>query len=63
MGFAFAASSFFPALLLAIWWRRCTKWGAMAAMVTGFVVMLGDAIFGGALGIFGEQDSARRWQA
>ncbi|HKQ55373.1 MAG TPA: hypothetical protein VJT12_05705, partial [Methyloceanibacter sp.] len=32
MGLAFAASSFFPALVLAIWWPRCTKWGAMAAM-------------------------------
>jgi cation/acetate symporter len=58
MGLAFAGSSFFPALLLAIWWPRCTKWGAMAAMVTGFAVMAGDAIFGGALGIFGAQLSA-----
>lgn len=58
MGLAFAASSFFPALLLAIWWPRCTKWGAMAAMATGFAVIAGDAILGGALGIFGAQLSA-----
>ncbi len=51
MAFAFAASTFFPALLLAIWWRRCTKWGVIAAMAMGFAVMLADAIFGGALGI------------
>lgn len=58
MAFAFAAASFFPALLLAIWWPRCTKWGAMAAMATGFTVMAADAVFGGALGIFGTGFSA-----
>jgi cation/acetate symporter len=51
MAFAFAAATFFPALLLAIWWRRCTKWGVTAALATGFAVMLADAVFGGALGI------------
>ena len=51
MAFAFAAATFFPALLLAIWWRRCTKWGAMAAMTTGFAMMLADAVFGGTLGM------------
>ncbi len=49
--FAFAAATFFPTLLLAIWWRRCTKWGAFAAMTTGFAVMLGELVFGGMLGI------------
>jgi cation/acetate symporter len=47
IAFAFVAATFFPALTLAIWWRRCTKWGAFAAMVTGFVVMLVDAVLGG----------------
>jgi cation/acetate symporter len=51
LAFAFAAATFFPALLLAIWWRRCTKWGAMAAMTTGFAVMLAEAVLGGAFGI------------
>jgi cation/acetate symporter len=37
--FAFAAATFFPALLLAIWWKRCTRWGAMAALVLGVIVM------------------------
>ena len=49
--FAFAAAAFFPTLLLAIWWRRCTKWGALAAMVAGFTVMLTEAVFGGAFGL------------
>ena len=53
MAFAFAAATFFPALLLAIWWRRCTKWGAMAALAAGFAVMLIEAVFGGALGLAG----------
>lgn len=51
--FAFAAATFFPALLLAIWWRRCTKWGAMAALSAGFAVMLIEAAFGGAVGLAG----------
>jgi cation/acetate symporter len=58
MAFAFAAASFFPALVLAIWWPRCTKWGVMAAMATGFAVMMADALFGGALGVFGTGFSA-----
>ncbi len=57
-GFAFAAATFFPALLLAIWWRRCTKWGALAAMATGFLVMTADATLGRALGVFGPGFSA-----
>jgi cation/acetate symporter len=48
--FAFAAATFFPVLLLAIWWRRCTKWGAFVAMATGFVVVLGEIVLGGAFG-------------
>jgi cation/acetate symporter len=48
--FAFAAATFFPALLLATWWRRCTKWGAFAAMTVGFTVMLGETVLGGVFG-------------
>jgi cation/acetate symporter len=48
--FAFAGASLFPALLLAIWWRRCTKWGAFAAMTVGFLVMLAELVLGGILG-------------
>jgi Na+(H+)/acetate symporter ActP len=38
--FAFAAAIFFPVLVLAIWWQGCTAWGALAAMATGFAIML-----------------------
>lgn len=51
LAFAFAGATFFPALILAVWWRRCTKWGVLTAMVTGFAVMLAEAVFGGVPGI------------
>jgi cation/acetate symporter len=50
LAFAFAGATFFPTLLLAIWWPRFGKWSAMAAMGTGFIAMLAEAIFGGAFG-------------
>ena len=58
MAFAFAAATFFPALLLAIWWPRCTRWGATTALAAGFAVMVTDALFGKALGFFGAGFSA-----
>jgi cation/acetate symporter len=48
--FAFAAATFFPALLLAIWWKRCTRWGAMAALALGFTAMGVEVGFGGNFG-------------
>ena len=38
--FAFAAATFFPPLLLAVWWRRCSRLGAMLALGVGFATML-----------------------
>jgi cation/acetate symporter len=35
LAFAIAASANFPALVLSIFWRRCTTAGAVASMVTG----------------------------
>jgi cation/acetate symporter len=38
--FSLAASIFFPALVLGIFWRGATRWGAIAAMWAGFAVTL-----------------------
>jgi cation/acetate symporter len=34
--FSIAASSFFPALVLGVFWKRANKWGAIAGMAAGF---------------------------
>jgi len=36
--FSFAASSFFPALVMGIFWKRANKWGAISGMVVGLTV-------------------------
>jgi cation/acetate symporter len=33
--FSLAASAFFPALVMGIFWKRANKWGAVAGMLTG----------------------------
>ncbi|HJU68539.1 MAG TPA: sodium/solute symporter [Gemmatimonadaceae bacterium] len=40
LAFAIAASANFPALVLSIFWRRCTTAGAVASMVIGTIVTL-----------------------
>ena len=40
LAFAIAASANFPALVLSIFWRRFTTWGAVASMVVGTFVTL-----------------------
>jgi cation/acetate symporter len=45
---SFSASALFPVLVLSLWWRRATSWGAMAGMLAGLaaaalVIMLGEA--------------------
>ena len=40
LAFAIAASANFPALVLSIFWRRCTTWGAVASMLFGTVATL-----------------------
>jgi len=37
LAFAIAASANFPALVLSIFWRRCTTQGAVASMVAGTI--------------------------
>ncbi len=36
--FSFAASSFFPALVAGVFWKRANKWGAIAGMIVGLSV-------------------------
>ena len=38
--FSFAASAFFPALVLGIFWKRANQWGAVAGMVAGLGMTL-----------------------
>lgn len=40
LAFAIAASANFPALLMSIYWRRFTTWGAVASIVAGTVSAL-----------------------
>jgi cation/acetate symporter len=44
--FALAGATFFPVLLLAIWWPGCTERGALAAMGAGFVIVLLQVVSG-----------------
>ncbi len=36
--FSLAAASFFPALVLGIFWKRANKWGATLGMISGLVI-------------------------
>jgi cation/acetate symporter len=38
--FSFAAAGLFPALVLGVWWKRCTTAGAITGMIAGFLVTL-----------------------
>ncbi len=38
--FSLAAAGLFPALVLGIWWKRCTKQGAIAGIIAGFGMTL-----------------------
>ena len=38
--FSLAASAFFPALVLGVFWKRANKWGAIAGMVVGLGVCM-----------------------
>ena len=39
--FSLAAGGLFPALVLGVWWKRCTKEGAVWGMAAGFFTTLG----------------------
>ena len=49
--FAFAAATFFPAVFLSTWWKRCSAWGVVASLLMGFGVMLLCLFAGGIVGI------------
>lgn len=49
--FAFAAATFFPVLVLATWWPRCTAHGALASLGTGFTVLFLALTVGGLFGV------------
>jgi cation/acetate symporter len=58
LAFGLAAASFFPILVLGIFWKRCTAMGATAGMLAGLVTtsayMLWTIdIYGNSDGIFG----------
>jgi cation/acetate symporter len=62
LAFGLAAASFFPILVLGIFWKNCTAAGATAGMATGLVVtsayMLWTIdIYGNSDGIFGIQET------
>ena len=38
--FSFAAAAFFPALVLGIFWKRATKWGAVFGMIGGLGITM-----------------------
>ncbi|MBP7588696.1 MAG: cation acetate symporter [Thermoanaerobaculia bacterium] len=48
--FSLAGASFFPALVMGIWWKRTNKAGALAGMVSGLAVtlfyMIGSRFYG-----------------
>ena len=55
LAFSIAASAFFPALVLGIFWKRANKWGAVAGMLAGLGVTLYYIVrthpfFGGSMG-------------
>jgi len=50
--FSLAASAFFPALVLGVFWKRANKWGAIAGMIAGlglcmYYMVLTYPFFGG----------------
>ncbi len=54
--FSIAASAFFPALVLGIFWQRANRWGAVCGMAGGLVLALyylirNDAAFRGLFGV------------
>jgi cation/acetate symporter len=43
---SFSASALFPVLVLSVWWKRTTSWGAIAGMVAGLGAAAGAILLG-----------------
>lgn len=58
--FSLAAASFFPVLVLGIWWKRATKTAAVSGMLTGLAVTFAYIIYSRSTGhfLFGIRDTA-----
>ena len=61
--FSFAAAAFFPALVLGVFWKRASKWGAVLGMVGGLGITLYYMIMNQAWlrGIFGVTSPVDLW--
>lgn len=62
--FSLAASAFFPALVLGIFWKRATRWGATAGMLSGLLVCMGymAANLSAFRSLVGLQPAADEWR-
>jgi cation/acetate symporter len=49
--FSLASGIFFPVLVLGVWWKRANAQGAIAGMVSGFIVTMGYIILSKYMGI------------
>ena len=59
--FSLAAAGFFPALVLGIWWKRCTAAGAVSGMLAGFGLTLAYLVltqYGGMAEWFGIRNTS-----
>ncbi len=61
--FSFAAAAFFPALVLGVFWKRASKWGAVLGMISGLGITVYYMVMNQAWlrGIFGVTSPIDLW--
>ena len=61
--FSFAAAAFFPALVLGVFWKRASKWGAVLGMIAGLGITVYYMVMNQAWlrGIFGVTSPVDLW--
>jgi cation/acetate symporter len=61
--FSFAAAAFFPALVLGVFWKRASKWGAVLGMISGLGITVYYMVMNQAWlrGIFGVTSPVDLW--